>query len=84
MTSPCRSCVTLVVVEENDSEEAECTVCIDTLKPGQEARSLPCKHTFHRNMDNQFSKADVVFQSLKSWVGVTGFGFSYKHDTVPT
>lgn len=42
------SCVTLLVVEENDSE-AECTVCIDTLKPGQEARSLPCKHTFHRS-----------------------------------
>ena len=50
MTSPCRSCVTLLVVEENDSE-AECTVCIDTLKPGQEARSLPCKHTFHRNIN---------------------------------
>jgi len=39
--------VELVVVGE-EAEEAECTVCLDTLVAGEETRRLPCSHVFHR------------------------------------
>jgi hypothetical protein len=39
--------VELVVVGEG-GEEAECTVCLDSLAAGEETRRLPCQHTFHR------------------------------------
>jgi hypothetical protein len=40
--------VALVVVAEEGEEPAECTVCLEGLYMGQEARRLPCSHTFHR------------------------------------
>jgi len=39
--------VELVVVGEG-GEEAECTVCLDSLAAGEETRRLPCLHVFHR------------------------------------
>lgn len=41
------NCVALHVVAEDDRER-ECSVCLDTLNIGDEVRSLPCAHLFHR------------------------------------
>jgi hypothetical protein len=42
-------CVSLVVVaEEEEGGLGECTVCLEPLLGGQQARRLPCAHNFHR------------------------------------
>ncbi|KAG6532773.1 E3 ubiquitin-protein ligase RING1-like [Zingiber officinale] len=31
------------------SDEAQCSVCMDTFEMGNEAKQMPCKHIFHKN-----------------------------------
>ncbi|KAI8866867.1 hypothetical protein GQ42DRAFT_127619, partial [Ramicandelaber brevisporus] len=33
--------------EDNDSNETNCSICIEEFSIGDQVRTLPCRHTFH-------------------------------------
>lgn len=37
-----------------DSDEDFCSICLDTYKPKDKIKTLPCKHRYHRKCINQW------------------------------